>query len=100
MMLPPWVSLIYPHSEDGVFAPPPNTFEVDLHGQIPDLLFRVQRVVVCGVHDPGIVKLKSMREHGLLLVKTLIVILVMRRERSGITLVGRCERERCTVVLS
>ena len=83
MMLPLWVSLIFPHSEDGVFASPPNAFEVDLHGQIPDLLFRVQRVVVCGVHDPGIVKLKSAGEHGLSLVKTLIVISAMRRGEGG-----------------
>jgi len=57
-----WVSFIFPHSEDGVFASPPNAFEVYLHGQIPDLLFRVQRVVVRGVHNTGIVKLKSASE--------------------------------------
>jgi len=102
MMPPPWVSLIliFPHSEDGVFASPPNAFEADLYDQIPDLLFPVQRVFVSGVHDPGIVKLKSAREHGLSLVKTLIVMSAMRRGRSGVTLVGRCERERCTIISS
>ena len=51
------LSLVPPHGEDGVFGSPPDAFDVYLHRQIPDFLFRVQRVVVCGVHDPGVVEL-------------------------------------------
>lgn len=52
-----WVRFVLPHGEDGVFGSPPDAFDVDLHGQVPDLLFGVQGVVVCGVHDPCVVEL-------------------------------------------
>lgn len=45
------------HREDRVLAPPPHALDVDVHGQIPDALLRVERVVVVGVHDPGVVEL-------------------------------------------
>ena len=54
------VGLVLPHGEDGVFASPPNTLDVDLHGQIPDLFFRVQGVVVRRMHDPSVVELSNM----------------------------------------
>ena len=39
------------HSEDCVFTAPPNALQIDLHGQIPDPLFRVNGVVVLSMHD-------------------------------------------------
>ena len=52
-----WVRFVLPHGEDSVFGSPPDAFDVDLHGQVPDLLFGVQGVVVCRVHDPCVVEL-------------------------------------------
>ncbi len=45
------VRRIVAHREDSVLAAPPHALEIDLHRQIPDLLLRVQRVVVRRVHD-------------------------------------------------
>ena len=87
-----WVSLVLSHSEDAVFAPPPNALDVDLHGQIPDLLFRVQRVVVFGVHDPGIVKLRE--DRVIARQNPYRYLSDEAGERSGIPLVGMCEREK------
>jgi hypothetical protein len=80
------VGLVLPHSEDGVFASPPNALDVNLHGQIPDLLFRVQSVVVPGVHNPGVVKLCTV-------VKFHPVIHTMKGSGSGVIRVGGCQRE-------
>ena len=44
------------HRPDGVLATVPDTFDVDVHGQVPDPLLRRERVVVGRVHDAGIVK--------------------------------------------
>lgn len=46
-----WVGSVLSHSDDGVFATPPNTFQVDLHREVPNLLLGVECVVVCGVHN-------------------------------------------------
>lgn len=40
------------HCEDRVLAAPPDAFDVDIHGQIPYPLLRVEGVVVLRVHDP------------------------------------------------
>ena len=57
------VGFVLPHGEDSVFASPPNALYVDLHSQIPDLFFSIQRVIICGMHDPGIVELRSFSKH-------------------------------------
>lgn len=31
-----WVGLVFPHSQDSVFATIPYTFHVDVHGEVPD----------------------------------------------------------------
>jgi hypothetical protein len=44
------IGWILPHGEDCVFAAPPDTFKVDRHRQVPDLLVGVERVVVSWMH--------------------------------------------------
>lgn len=50
------VCCVVAHSDDGMFAAIPNTFDVDRLGQVPDVFFRVQSVVVARVHDASVVK--------------------------------------------
>lgn len=45
------VGRVIAHSQDGVFATPPHALQVDGHGEIPDALFCVERVIVCWMHD-------------------------------------------------
>lgn len=45
------------HRNDGVFAAPPDAFDVDLHRKVPDLLLSVESVIIRGMHDPCIVEL-------------------------------------------
>lgn len=45
------VGRVIAHSEDGVFATPPHTLQVDGHGEIPDALLCVECVIVCWMHD-------------------------------------------------
>ena len=47
------------HRNDGVFAAPPDAFEVDLHRQVPDFLLRVQRVIVFRVHNTSVIELNA-----------------------------------------
>ena len=42
---------IVSHGDDGVLAPPPDALEVDLHSEVPDAFFRVERGRVMGMHD-------------------------------------------------
>lgn len=72
------ISLILPHGKDGVFRSPPDALEVYLHGEIPDLFFRIQGVVVFGVHDPSVVELQSVSTHILSLPKSLVIIFAGR----------------------
>lgn len=39
-----------------MLAPPPHALDVDAHGQIPDPLLGVHRIVVVGVHDARVVE--------------------------------------------
>lgn len=43
-------------SKNGVLATEPNTLDVDVLGQVPDLLGSVDGIVVAGVHDAGVVE--------------------------------------------
>lgn len=54
-----FIDRVLAHSQDGVFASPPDTLQVDLHSQIPDTLLGVERIVVIGMHNAGIVELQS-----------------------------------------
>jgi len=45
------------HGDDGVLATVPDTLDVDVLGQIPDLFVRDKGIVISRVHDPGIVEL-------------------------------------------
>lgn len=45
------------HGDDGVLAAVPNALDVDGLGEVPDLFLGVERVVVGGVHDAGVVEL-------------------------------------------
>lgn len=46
-----FICRVLAHGEYCVFTTPPNALQIDLHGQIPNLLLRVDGVVVLGVHD-------------------------------------------------
>lgn len=52
------VRRIVAHRQDCVLAAPPDAFDVDGHRQVPDALLRVECVVIGGVHDARIVKLR------------------------------------------
>lgn len=45
-----------PHAQHRVFAPKPHALDVDVVGQVPDLLGRVDGIRVLTVHDPGVVE--------------------------------------------
>lgn len=47
------------HGDDGVLAAVPDALDVDGLGEVPDLFFGVERVVVGGVHDAGVVELSK-----------------------------------------
>lgn len=49
------------HGDDGVFTPVPDSLDVDVLGEIPDLFFRDEGVVVGGVHDACVVELWGRR---------------------------------------
>lgn len=48
--------LVAAEGQHGVFAAEPNTLDVDVHGEIPDLLGGADGVVVLGVHDARVVE--------------------------------------------
>ncbi len=45
-----------PHTHHRILAPPPHALDVDPHGQIPNLLLRLQGVAVARVHDARVVE--------------------------------------------
>lgn len=45
------------HGDDGVFTSVPDPLDVDVLGQVPDLLFGHEGVVVGRVHNSGVVEL-------------------------------------------
>lgn len=45
------------HGDDGVFTSVPDPLDVDVLGQVPDLFFGHEGVVVGRVHDSGVVEL-------------------------------------------
>jgi hypothetical protein len=45
------------HGDDGVFTSVPDSLDVDVLGEVPDLLFGHEGVVVGRVHDSGVVEL-------------------------------------------
>ncbi len=44
------------HGRYRVFAAEEDAFRIDVHGLIPDRLFRGNGVIVSGMHDPGVVE--------------------------------------------
>lgn len=46
-----FVDRILSHRGNSILATPPDTLEINLHGQVPYSLFRVQRVVILRMHD-------------------------------------------------
>ena len=45
-----------PHTHHRILTPPPHALDINPHGQIPNLLFRLNGVGVLSVHDPGVVE--------------------------------------------
>lgn len=45
-----------PHAHHRILAPPPHALDVDPHGQIPNLLLRLQGVAIFRVHDASVVE--------------------------------------------
>jgi hypothetical protein len=52
----PSLLAVAPHAYDGVLATVPNTLDIDVLREIPDLFRRVYGVRVLGVHDAGVVE--------------------------------------------
>lgn len=50
------VLLVASQGKDSVFAAKPYTFDVDVHGQVPNLLRGVDSVIVVCMHDSGVVE--------------------------------------------
>ena len=51
------VGRVVAHGEDGMLAAVPDALDVDGLGEVPDLFLGVERVVISGVHNTGVVEL-------------------------------------------